>query len=64
MARFKDQAWLDAYTDKDTVPDDVRAEGFHAMGAATKGWLSACLVDAMLERRRRECRTRSGGSSS
>lgn len=48
LARFKDQAWMDDYLAQDTVPADVLAEGFHAMGDATKAWLNACLVDAML----------------
>ncbi|HYG92210.1 MAG TPA: hypothetical protein VD859_01375 [Nocardioides sp.] len=49
LDRFKDQAWLDEYTARDEVPAEILAEGFHAMGDATKAWLSACLLDAMLE---------------
>jgi hypothetical protein len=46
--RFSDNAWLEHYTELDEVPADILAEGFHAMGAATKAWLNTCLLEHML----------------
>ena len=48
LARFKDNAWLTRYTELDSVPADIRAEGFHAMDGQTQLWLNTCLLDAML----------------
>jgi len=47
-ARFADKAWLKKFTDLATVPDDIRAEGFHAMDPKTQLWLNSCLLDNML----------------
>jgi hypothetical protein len=46
--RFANNAWLKDYAGRDTVPADVRAEGFHAMNEDTQVWLNACLLDDML----------------
>lgn len=46
--RMADEAWLKAYNDRETVPADVLAEGFHAMDGQTRLWLNHCLLDAML----------------
>ena len=46
--RFADQAWLDDFTAKESVPADIQAEGFHAMNDATKLWLATCLTEKMV----------------
>ncbi|MCW2797602.1 hypothetical protein [Nocardioides sp.] len=46
--RVADHAWLQQYANRDSVPADIRAEGFHAMDADTQVWLLSCLLDDML----------------
>ena len=48
LARFKNQAQLNAYTAKDEVPAGIEAEGFHDMDEPTQFWLTTCLLDEML----------------
>jgi hypothetical protein len=48
LPRIQDKAWFDAFTALDTVPDDLAAEGFHAMAPEVQLWLGACLVDQMV----------------
>jgi hypothetical protein len=47
--RVADKSWMRNYLDLATVPDDIQAEGFHAMGAEVQSWLDACLLDDMLQ---------------
>jgi hypothetical protein len=49
LPRIKNKDWLDAFIAKKTVPDDVKAEGFHAMSGPVQMWLSACLLKGMLD---------------
>lgn len=46
--RFSDSGWLKNYAERDTVPADILAEGFHAMGEVTQVWLNTCLLEGML----------------
>lgn len=47
--RVADHAWLQDYANRDSVPADIRDEGFHSMDADTQVWLLSCLLDDMLE---------------
>ncbi|RNL61330.1 hypothetical protein EFK50_18410 [Nocardioides marmoriginsengisoli] len=49
LPRIKNKDWLDAFIAKKTVPDDVKAEGFHAMSGPVQMWLSSCLLQGMLK---------------
>lgn len=46
--RVADSSWLQGYAARDSVPADIRDEGFHAMSEETQVWLSSCLLDDML----------------
>ncbi|WP_157538607.1 MULTISPECIES: hypothetical protein [unclassified Nocardioides] len=47
--RFTDNAWRKRFVALEKVPADILAEGFHALPDATQLWLSACLVDKLLD---------------
>jgi hypothetical protein len=47
-ARLDDKSWLQHFVALKTVPDDIAAEGFHAMSAAVQTWLVSCLLDDVL----------------
>lgn len=46
--RVANQAWITQFANAATLPDDIAAEGFHAMDADTQAWLVSCLVDNVL----------------
>ena len=43
--RIADQSWLESFIKLDAVPADIAAEGFHALDAATTGWLASALAN-------------------
>ena len=47
--RVADNDWLQSYANKDSVPANIRDEGFHAMDAETQAWLVSCLLDDLLD---------------
>ncbi len=49
IARIQDEPWMKAFNKSETVPADVRAEGFHDMDGQTQLWLNACLLDKMMD---------------
>lgn len=48
-ARMADRAWMKEFGNRETVPQDILAEGFHALKGDVQIWLNACLLDDMLE---------------
>lgn len=48
-ARMADRAWMKEFGNLEEVPDNILAEGFHAMNGQVQLWLNACLLDDMLE---------------
>lgn len=46
--RFADNAWRKQFIALAKVPEDILAEGFHALPDPTKLWLSACLLEDLL----------------
>lgn len=49
LDRMRDKEWLDDFAAAEEVPDDVAAEGFHAMDPQVQLWLNACLLKEMLD---------------
>lgn len=47
--RVADNSWLQRYANRTSVPDGIRAEGFHGMDGETQVWLLACLLDDLLD---------------
>lgn len=47
-ARMADRAWMKEFGNLETVPEDILAEGFHALAGDVQLWLNACLLDDML----------------
>lgn len=48
VPRVANTAWFSQFANQGSVPDDIAAEGFHAMDQATQAWLVACLVDHLV----------------
>jgi hypothetical protein len=48
MSRIADKAWFASFANMGTLPEDVAADPYYAMGEDTQAWLISCLVDNLL----------------